>query len=80
MAQSDFVQEVCLELLDTKGKTVYRKWYKDRRSAQVTKCKLQPVLGKAGFTWVIWTFERETSSEVLLWSSRPLGWRFVPVA
>lgn len=79
MAESK-IEECCLELLDTYGRTKYRKWYKNKKSAQITKSKLAPILGKAGYTWIIWTFERETSSEVLLWSSRPLGWRFVPVA
>ena len=80
MVDKSDITECCLELLDIKGKTQYRKWYKDKRTAQVTKSKLAPVLGKAGWTWVIWTFDRTTSQEVLLWSSRPLGWRFVPVA
>ena len=73
------VQEACLELLDRSGKVKFRKWYKSKAVAQQVKCKCS-ALQKTGDTWVIWAFDNATSSQVLLWSSRPLGWRFVPVA
>ena len=71
-------QNVCLALYDEKGAVEFQHWYSTLNSARAIKSKLSYRF-KSGYTWVIWTFDKE-GQQLLLSSSRPLKFEWVKPA